>query len=120
MRHTRHSLRLVELLGDYGRARLGDDWWPENADAWIGAPRAAELRGLLPETEVLPEPGQSWVFDPCEGRAWGPFADNDDANRFVESDKYLDSWCVVHDGGNVLLDVVARYAPADYHGTWPR
>lgn len=61
----------------------------------------------------------SYVYDPAEHRAWGPFKDDDDANAFIESDKYLTSWCVVI-GSLDNYNNLTVYKPAEYHGTWPR
>jgi hypothetical protein len=55
-----------------------------------------------------------WVYDGNEDRCWGPFEDDDDANRFIESDKYLESWCAVQGRPNGR-----QYPPSEYHGRWP-
>lgn len=60
-----------------------------------------------------------YVYDPEEHRAWGPFADEDEANAFIESDKYLASWCVVAPDLS-LYNRLPVYAPKEYHGEWPR
>ena len=39
--------RLVELLNEYGHAKFGDEWWPGNAEAWIGKEKAETLAALL-------------------------------------------------------------------------
>jgi hypothetical protein len=39
--------RRIALLNAYGQARLGDDWWPSNASAWIGDADGDELAELL-------------------------------------------------------------------------
>jgi hypothetical protein len=39
-------LRLVELLNRYGTARLGDQWRPGHAAAWLPPDEAAELAAL--------------------------------------------------------------------------
>lgn len=38
---------LVGLLNEYGFGKFGDEWWPGNAEPYIGAVRAVELRRLL-------------------------------------------------------------------------
>ena len=57
-----------------------------------------------------------FVFDPLEERYWGPFAGEVDAELFVDSDKYLASWCITTT--HVLVGVPV-YLPEDYHGEWP-
>ena len=64
--------------------------------------------------------GDTFVLDPLELRAWGPFASDDEAERFIESDKYLASWCVVTTGAAIRRHLGAAYPPAAYHGTWPK
>jgi hypothetical protein len=46
--HTGDSrlLRLAELLNRYGTARLGDEWRPGHAAAWLRPDEAAELAAL--------------------------------------------------------------------------
>lgn len=43
----RRTQRIIELLGAYGRAKFGDEWWPGNARAWLGAKKGAELEELV-------------------------------------------------------------------------
>jgi hypothetical protein len=43
--------RVVTLLNQYGAAKFGDEWWPSNADAWIGQAEADELAALLNGTD---------------------------------------------------------------------
>jgi hypothetical protein len=62
----------------------------------------------------------TFVFDPVEMVAWGPFESDDEAERFIESDKYLASWCVVTTGEAMRRHLVTAYPPAAYHGTWPK
>jgi hypothetical protein len=57
-----------------------------------------------------------FVFDPLEERYWGPFAGSADAEAFIESDKYLASWCIAK--SRVILGLPV-YLPAEYHGEWP-
>lgn len=60
-----------------------------------------------------------YVYDSLEHRQWGPFVDEDDANAFIESDKYLQSWCVVS-GDRRKIPPPATYPPSAYHGSWPQ
>jgi hypothetical protein len=39
--------RLAELLTDYGIAKFGDEWWPGNAEPWIGKQKSQELDMLF-------------------------------------------------------------------------
>jgi hypothetical protein len=55
-----------------------------------------------------------WVYDPMEERSWGPFATNEEADEFIESDKYLQSWGLVK-----LYPKDTTYPPEAYHGEWP-
>lgn len=59
------------------------------------------------------------VFDPIEIRAWGPFKDNGEAMRFIESDKYLESWCVVWTKEDVAKHKIPLYHPTVYDPTFP-
>lgn len=57
-----------------------------------------------------------FIFDPLEERYWGPFEDGDEADSFVDSDKYLQSWCIAK---SELIRGLPVYRPAEYHGRWP-
>ena len=46
-RSLRRAQRIIELLGIYGRAKFGNEWWPGNARPWLGAKKCAELEELL-------------------------------------------------------------------------
>ena len=35
--------RQVELLNKYGEAKFGDEWWPGNAEPWVGKDVAREM-----------------------------------------------------------------------------
>jgi hypothetical protein len=39
-------VELYELLGEYGNAKFGDEWWPGNAEAWLPQDRADRLAEL--------------------------------------------------------------------------
>lgn len=43
----RRAQRIIELLGAYGRAKFGDEWWPGNARPWLDAKKGAELEELV-------------------------------------------------------------------------
>ena len=43
----RRAQRIIELLGAYGRAKFGDEWWPGHARPWLGAKKGAELEELV-------------------------------------------------------------------------
>ena len=60
-----------------------------------------------------------FVFDPNEFVAWGPFASDEEAERFIASDKYLQSWCTLTTRRAMRRHRVATYAPGVYHGVWP-
>jgi hypothetical protein len=45
--HSGDLRRTIELLGAYGEAKFGDEWWPGEPTAWLPADEAAELIGLL-------------------------------------------------------------------------
>ena len=57
-----------------------------------------------------------FVFDPLEARYWGPFEGGEEANAFIESDKYLESWGLMK---TQLIRGLPVYRPAEYHGRWP-
>lgn len=40
-------IELIDLLNEYGDAKFGDEWWPGNADPFIGKTKAARLNDLL-------------------------------------------------------------------------
>lgn len=42
----------IDLLNAYGEAKLGDDWWPGNAGAWIGEEEGRRLEYLLACVDV--------------------------------------------------------------------
>jgi hypothetical protein len=60
--------------------------------------------------------GAVFVFDPLEERYWGPFEGRDDAERFIDSDKYLASWCIAKFR---VIPGLPVHSPADYHAEWP-
>ena len=62
----------------------------------------------------------TFVFDPNEMVAWGPFSSDEGAERFIESDKYLESWCTLTTRRAVRVHRVPSYPPAAYHGSWPK
>ena len=39
--------RLIKLLQEYGEAKFGNEWWPSNADPWLGPDKGQELAELL-------------------------------------------------------------------------
>jgi hypothetical protein len=39
--------KLIDMLGEYGRAKFGDEWWPGNAEVWLGREKGRELYELL-------------------------------------------------------------------------
>ena len=39
--------RAFDLLNAYGQAKFGDEWWPGNAQPWLGGEEGAELELLL-------------------------------------------------------------------------
>ncbi len=51
--NERKLLRLIELLGKYAEAKFGDEWWPGNAEAWLGPVLNQELTELLDFAEDL-------------------------------------------------------------------
>ena len=45
---ARYLLRLITLITQYGEIKFGaDEWWPGNAEPYLGVDGAAELDGLL-------------------------------------------------------------------------
>jgi hypothetical protein len=42
-----NEARTIALLHEYGSAKFGDEWWPGNAEAWIGPEKGRELAVLL-------------------------------------------------------------------------
>lgn len=58
----------------------------------------------------------AFVFDPLEELYWGPFEGTEDAEAFIRSDKYLESWCLTK---ACLIRGIPVYRPSDYHGRWP-
>jgi hypothetical protein len=56
------------------------------------------------------------VLDPLEWRAWGPFGSVEQANGFIEDDKYLSSCAVVYVGPFTPPPI---YPPAAYHDAAP-
>lgn len=48
---SRSAERVIALLQQYGSAKFGDEWWPSNANAWIGQAEADELAALLGELD---------------------------------------------------------------------
>jgi hypothetical protein len=40
-------VRTIELLNAYGAAKFGDEWWPGNAQPWLGEDEGTELELLL-------------------------------------------------------------------------
>lgn len=93
--------------------------WCEEAEA----PAYLAGDGHDPQCPFAPAstPGTgSFVFDPNEMVAWGPFDTDEEAERFVESDKYLQSWCTVTTRAAMHSHRIPVYPPAAYHGTWPK
>ena len=95
--------------------------WCEEAEA----PAYLAGDGHDPRCPFAPASSQrpdsaSFVFDPKEMVAWGPFDSDEEAERFIESDKYLESWCTVTTGAAMHSHRVPIYPPAAYHGTWPK
>lgn len=37
---------LLDLLDEYGEAKLGDDWWPGMAEEWLGKEKAQRMNEL--------------------------------------------------------------------------
>ena len=35
--------RQIELLNHYGETKFGDEWWPGNAEPWVGKTIAREM-----------------------------------------------------------------------------
>jgi hypothetical protein len=52
-----------------------------------------------------------YVLDSLERRAWGPFYNIDDADSFIEKDKYLQSWCTIT---WALQSNISVYSPKEY------
>jgi hypothetical protein len=42
---------MLELLNEYGFAKFGDEWWPGNAQPWIGEEKGKELEKLLDDVD---------------------------------------------------------------------
>ncbi|HVT77920.1 MAG TPA: hypothetical protein VHD87_12880 [Acidimicrobiales bacterium] len=93
----------------------------------VGVPTAASAGAAPPLPATTPswldtagspsgdEPSDdTWVYDSSEQRAWGPFATTEDADAFIESDKYLASWAMVVDGSDPALSSADRYQPEVY------
>ncbi len=58
----------------------------------------------------------TYVYDPEEHRCWGPFFNEDDADAFIESDKYLQSWCCLTGKPEESFVNIEVYPPEAYHG----
>lgn len=93
----------------------GPDPLLEHADAyraaWTGAATEMDAAGQ--------DDLDTFVLDPVEMVAWGPFGSDEDAERFIASDKYLESWSTLTTRAAMHRHRVPTYPPAVYHGSWP-
>jgi hypothetical protein len=100
----------------------GPDPLLERADAyraaWTGA-STGSARDAGHQNGAAQDDLDTFVLDPVEMVAWGPFRSDDDAERFVASDKYLESWCALTTRGAMRRHRVPTHPPATYHGSWP-
>jgi hypothetical protein len=40
-------IEMITLINEYGDAKFGDEWWPGNANGWIGDEKGNRLSELL-------------------------------------------------------------------------
>lgn len=86
------AARMTELLNRYGDREFGEEWWPQDARAWLEPEKAATLSRLLrdPEAdsaevgELMTEYGETKF-----GTKWRPWdatesLDLDDARELTE------------------------------------